>query len=144
MADIILNMFSDGFLDEIFRPQELCSRRALRTIFERLAHTSIMRLNETSMDKVIVESIFLKFKYEFNSLRLSQELVNKNDRNFVYEQTSDSYSVRSNISHNIEIFFELRKLNISEKFSTFKRSRVKPYSEKNLIVLTFNQKTNKI
>ena len=52
MADIILNMFCDGFLDEIFRPQELCSKKALKTIFERLAHTSIMRLNESSMDKV--------------------------------------------------------------------------------------------
>jgi hypothetical protein len=52
MADIIMNMFCDGFLDEIFRPQELCSKKALKTIFERLAHTSIMRLNESSMDKV--------------------------------------------------------------------------------------------
>ncbi len=71
MSDIILNMFSDAFLDEIFRLQELCSRRALRTIFERLAHTSIMRLNETSMDKVFdsidqwmftKKSCLLKFK----------------------------------------------------------------------------------
>ena len=53
MADIIMNMFCDGFLDEIFRPQELCSKKALKTIFERLAHTSIMRLNESSMDKVL-------------------------------------------------------------------------------------------
>jgi hypothetical protein len=52
MQDIVVNMFSEKFLDEIFRPQELCSRKALRIIFERLAHTSIMRLNESSMDKV--------------------------------------------------------------------------------------------
>ena len=52
MQDIVTNMFSEKFLDEIFKPQELCSRKALRTIFERLAHTSIMRLNESSMDKV--------------------------------------------------------------------------------------------
>ena len=52
MQDIVSSMFSERFLDEIFKPQELCSRKALRTIFERLAHTSIMRLNESSMDKV--------------------------------------------------------------------------------------------
>jgi hypothetical protein len=52
MQDIVTNMFSEKFLEEIFKPQELCSRKALRTIFERLAHTSIMRLNESSMDKV--------------------------------------------------------------------------------------------
>ena len=53
MQDIVSNMFSERFLEEIFRPQEMCSRKALRTIFERLAHTSIMRLNESSMDKVV-------------------------------------------------------------------------------------------
>ena len=52
MQDIVTNMFSERFLDEIFKPQEVCSRKALRTIFERLAHTSIMRLNESSMDKL--------------------------------------------------------------------------------------------
>jgi hypothetical protein len=54
MQDIVSSMFGEKFLDEIFRPQELCSRKALRTIFEKLAHTSIMRLNESSMDKVSV------------------------------------------------------------------------------------------
>jgi hypothetical protein len=72
MSDIVSNMFSVRFLEEIFRPQELCSRKALKIIFERLAHTSIMRLNETSMDKVnncflfsFLSDIFLI--YLFNS-----------------------------------------------------------------------------
>ena len=63
MADIIVNMFCDGFLDEIFRPQELCSKKALKTIFERLAHTSIMRLNESSMDKVRIANFFKCFNF---------------------------------------------------------------------------------
>lgn len=64
MQDIVSNMFSERFLEEIFRPQEICSRKALRTIFERLAHTSIMRLNESSMDKVYS---FIDLKSIFNS-----------------------------------------------------------------------------
>ena len=47
-----MNVFSERFLDEIFRPQDMCSKKAVKTIFERLAHTSIMRLNQNSMDKV--------------------------------------------------------------------------------------------
>jgi hypothetical protein len=56
-------MFSDGFLEEIFKPQELCSKKALKTIFERLAHTSIMRLNESSMEKV--SFMFLIYIYMY-------------------------------------------------------------------------------
>lgn len=58
MQDIATHMFSERFLDEIFKPQQVCSRKALRIIFERLAHTSIMRLNESSMDKVVKHAFF--------------------------------------------------------------------------------------
>lgn len=71
MNDIIANMFSDKFLDEIFKPQELCSKKALKTIFEKLAHTSIMRLNETSMEKVKIKS-YLNAK----SLKLNAKINN--------------------------------------------------------------------
>lgn len=39
-------------MDELFKPQELYSKKALRTVYDRLAHASIMRLNQASMDKV--------------------------------------------------------------------------------------------
>ena len=52
MQDIVCNMFNERFLDEIFKPQEVCSKKGLRIVFDKLAHTSIMRLNESSMDKV--------------------------------------------------------------------------------------------
>lgn len=45
-------MFNKKFLEELFKPQELYSKKALRTVFDRLAHASIMRLNQASMDKV--------------------------------------------------------------------------------------------
>lgn len=52
MNDIIGGIFNKKFMDELFKPQELYSRKALRTVFERLVHASIMRLNAPSMDKV--------------------------------------------------------------------------------------------
>ena len=39
-------------MNELFKPQELYSKKALRTVYDRLAHASIMRLNQASMDKV--------------------------------------------------------------------------------------------
>ena len=50
--DIVGSMFNSKFLEELFRPQELYPKKAVKHIFEKLAHSSIMRLNEASMDKV--------------------------------------------------------------------------------------------
>ncbi|KAF7236277.1 Protein OSCP1, partial [Varanus komodoensis] len=52
MNDIIGGIFNKKFVDELFKPQELYSRKALRSVFERLVHASIMRLNAPSMDKL--------------------------------------------------------------------------------------------
>lgn len=45
-------MYNPMFITELFRPQEVYSMNSTRQIFDRLAHSSIMRLNESSMDKV--------------------------------------------------------------------------------------------
>lgn len=52
MNDIIGTMFNRRFMEELFKPQDTYSRKAMRTVFDRLAHASIMRLNTASMDKV--------------------------------------------------------------------------------------------
>ncbi|XP_047481762.1 protein OSCP1-like [Penaeus chinensis] len=50
--DIIGIMLNRRFVEELFKPQELYTRTALREVFDRLAHASIMRLNTPSMDKL--------------------------------------------------------------------------------------------
>ena len=52
MNDIISTMFNQRFMENLFRPQEIYSKKGMRTVFDRLAHASIMRLNTASMDKV--------------------------------------------------------------------------------------------
>ena len=47
-------MYNKRYMDEVFKPQELHSKKAMRTVFDRLAHASIMRLNAASMDKVTI------------------------------------------------------------------------------------------
>uniref|UniRef100_A0ABM5ET58 Protein OSCP1 isoform X1 n=1 Tax=Pogona vitticeps TaxID=103695 RepID=A0ABM5ET58_9SAUR len=63
MNDIIGGIFNKKFMDELFKPQELYSRKALRTVFERLVHASIMRLNAPSMDK-LYDLMTMAFKYQ--------------------------------------------------------------------------------
>lgn len=52
MNDIVGTMFSKNFMDELLKPQQLYSHRTMKTVLTRLAHTSIMRLNPASMDRV--------------------------------------------------------------------------------------------
>ncbi|XP_061530057.1 protein OSCP1 [Phycodurus eques] len=63
MNDIISTMFNKKFLEELLKPQELYSKKALRTVFDRLAHASIMRLNQASMDK-LYDLMTMAFKYQ--------------------------------------------------------------------------------
>ena len=52
MVDVIHSLFSDKFIEEMMRPQELFSVISAKKIFEKIAHSSIMRLNAASMAKV--------------------------------------------------------------------------------------------
>ncbi|UJR32153.1 hypothetical protein I4U23_019620 [Adineta vaga] len=61
--EIVGSMFNTRFLEEIFRPQELYPKKAVKHIFEKLAHTSIMKLNEASMDK-LYDLMSMSVKYQ--------------------------------------------------------------------------------
>ena len=63
LHDIVNTMLNKRFVDELFKPQELYSKKALRTVFDRLAHASIMRLNAASMDK-LYDLMVMAFKYQ--------------------------------------------------------------------------------
>ncbi|KAK6025860.1 hypothetical protein OSTOST_08225 [Ostertagia ostertagi] len=52
LHDIISQTLKQKYLHEIFKPQHMFSRRHMRAMFERLAHSSIMRLSESSMEKL--------------------------------------------------------------------------------------------
>ena len=52
LCDVLRTMVSKSFVSELFRPQEMYSSSSTRQIFNKLAHSSIMRINETSMDKL--------------------------------------------------------------------------------------------
>uniref|UniRef100_A0A8C4DP87 Organic solute carrier partner 1a n=1 Tax=Dicentrarchus labrax TaxID=13489 RepID=A0A8C4DP87_DICLA len=63
LNDIVWTMFSKPFMDELLKPQQLYSHRTLKTVLTRLAHSSIMRLNPASMDR-LYELMIMAFKYQ--------------------------------------------------------------------------------
>ena len=54
VCDVVGQMLDESCLREIFKYQAMYDRKGLKTVFDRLAHSSIMRMNSASMDKVRV------------------------------------------------------------------------------------------
>lgn len=47
MHDVLRSLFETKFVEELFKPQEIYPVTLTRKIFEKLAHSSIMRLSES-------------------------------------------------------------------------------------------------
>ena len=63
MHDILCTMLNKRFMVELFKPQDAYSKKAMRIVFDRLAHASIMRLNAASMDK-LYDLMTMALKYQ--------------------------------------------------------------------------------
>lgn len=68
LADVIRTMYTAVFLDELFKPQEVYTRASTKQIFDKLAHSSVMRLNKTSMDK-LYDLMTMGVKYQLLSCK---------------------------------------------------------------------------
>jgi len=74
LADIMSTMFNRPCLQLLFEPQPLYYRHALRHYFEQITHSSVMRLNETSMDKLF-DLMTMAVKYQVAACKEPSELV---------------------------------------------------------------------
>ncbi|DAZ97620.1 TPA: hypothetical protein N0F65_002239 [Lagenidium giganteum] len=74
LEDIIKTMHNEKFMVELFKPHHMYSNVSTRQIFDRLAHSSIMRLNTNSMDK-LYDLMRMGFKYQLVSCSSADELV---------------------------------------------------------------------
>jgi hypothetical protein len=114
LVDVINTMFSEKFLLEVFKPQRLYSSTSTRQIFDKLAHSSIMRLNQSSMDK-LYDLMSMGCKYQLlssnspvdllsitlNHLDALRKLINNNNA-----ETSKLIELAS--SQSIELFRQLK------------------------------------
>jgi hypothetical protein len=67
-------MFTPEFIEELFKPQELYSAKSARQIFDKLAHSSIMRLSVSSMNK-LYDLMTMGFKYQLVACNHCGELL---------------------------------------------------------------------
>ena len=67
LQDVTKAMFGEKFVQELFKPQQLYSNPSTREIFDKLAHSSIMRLSESSMNKVYFSSSLRCYCYKSRS-----------------------------------------------------------------------------
>jgi hypothetical protein len=74
LQDVSNALFSKSFVEELVRPQLLFSRTTTREIFDRLAHSSIMRLSEASMDK-LYDLMTMGVKYQVAACRVPRDLA---------------------------------------------------------------------
>ncbi|TMW57618.1 hypothetical protein Poli38472_003543 [Pythium oligandrum] len=74
LEDIVKTMHNDKFMLELFKPHHMYSNVSTRQIFDRLAHSSIMRLNTNSMDK-LYDLMRMGFKYQILSCSSADELL---------------------------------------------------------------------
>ncbi|CAJ0580756.1 unnamed protein product, partial [Mesorhabditis spiculigera] len=74
LQDITFTMLNAKFLDELFKAQDLHSRKTMRHFFEKLAHSSIMRLNESSMDK-LYDLITMTVKYQIQTIAMPEQVL---------------------------------------------------------------------
>ena len=74
LQDVVRAMYSPLFITELFKPQEMYSTASTKQIFEKLAHSSIMRLNKSSMEK-LYDLMTMGFKYQVISCNSPHQLL---------------------------------------------------------------------
>ncbi|XP_033099186.1 protein OSCP1-like [Anneissia japonica] len=74
LHDIVGAMLNKRFVEELFKPQDLYTKKAMRTVFDRLAHASIMRLNSASMDK-LYDLMTMAFKHQLSLSLRPQDIL---------------------------------------------------------------------
>lgn len=111
MHDILCTMLNQRFMLELFKPQDAYSKKAMRIVFDRLAHASIMRLNAASMDK-LYDLMTMALKYQVSLINHPSDVLmgtlNHMDTIREFAQGNDS------ILQQVECVFSLIKENYCE------------------------------
>ncbi|CAI2349500.1 unnamed protein product [Caenorhabditis sp. 36 PRJEB53466] len=73
--EILLSFLSKTLLDEVFKANTgTPSQSALRTFFEKVVHSSIMRLNPSSMDK-LYDLMMVHYKYALLKMTMPEQIM---------------------------------------------------------------------
>ncbi|KAF7495630.1 Protein OSCP1 [Sarcoptes scabiei] len=82
LNDIVLSVFNSKLIDEVFKPHNSITFSVLKTIFEKLVHSSIMRLNELSMNKLF-DLMIMVIKYQLISCPKPSDIITITDNHLI-------------------------------------------------------------
>ena len=140
LQDVIRTMYNPKFITELFRPQDVYSMASTRQIFDRLAHSSIMRLNETSMDKLF-DLMTMGFKYQLLASSYPQELMHIT-LNHLYQlraKIDDAPPVAALVDDVIRLVNEKYAVMPPLQFAVLKQTLCRFFSDKRVKVSLFLQ-----
>eukprot|EP00994_Dinema_validum_P008176 NODE_724_length_1391_cov_56.061848_g533_i0.p1 GENE.NODE_724_length_1391_cov_56.061848_g533_i0~~NODE_724_length_1391_cov_56.061848_g533_i0.p1 ORF type:complete len:376 (-),score=102.16 NODE_724_length_1391_cov_56.061848_g533_i0:173-1300(-) len=140
LQDVTRAMFSIKFVAELVKPQEIYSSASTREIFDRLAHSSIMRLSESSMDK-LYDLMTMGFKYQLVSCTHPRELVEVtlNHLDSIRSAVEASSSTVEQVDYAIALLSKLCKEISSAEFAQIRQSLAAFFQDKRIKVSLFLQ-----
>ncbi|CAL2035459.1 unnamed protein product [Caenorhabditis brenneri] len=74
VKEIMLGFLAKKTLDEVFKGHGTPSRSGLKTFFEKVAHCSIMRLNENSMMKLF-DLMMMSYKFQLMKMTMPEQIM---------------------------------------------------------------------
>mmetsp|Transcript_14902 Transcript_14902/g.35450 ORF Transcript_14902/g.35450 Transcript_14902/m.35450 type:complete len:393 (+) Transcript_14902:67-1245(+) len=140
LQDVIRTMYNPMFIKELFRPQPVYSMSSTRQIFDRLAHSSIMRLNESSMDKLF-DLMTMGFKYQLLACSCPREvlLVTHNHLNQLRSKVEEAPTVVDLVDEVIQqVNFQYSTMSCAD-FGALKQALCRFFSDKKVKVSLFLQ-----
>jgi hypothetical protein len=75
LREVIATMHEMTFLSELFQPQKVYGMDDVKQIFDKLAHSSLMRLNTSSMSKLF-DLMVMGLKHQIVNLTSPRDVVN--------------------------------------------------------------------
>lgn len=114
IADVVTSLFDKKFIYEIQKKQELAKHAAVRQLFDKLVHSSIMRLNTSSMNKLF-DLMLMSVKMQFIRTKFPEEVfqITMNHLNCLisilkeFDEKSNEFlieSVKENIAYVNKVF----------------------------------------
>src|SRR5574343_142255 len=73
-SDVIRHLFSNDFISELLQPQPLYSMTSTRQVFDKIAQSSIMKLQTSSMNKLF-DLMIMGVKMQILNLTYPEELL---------------------------------------------------------------------
>jgi len=139
LNDSIKTLFSPQFIEQLFEPQKIFSIQYTKQIFNKVVHSSIMTLNESSMNKLF-DLMLMGFKYQIIASNFPQAVyhITMNHLDGIQKVLKDNSSVKL-IENARKVFRERYATLNSNDYLMIRRELLRYMQDKTIRVSVFLQ-----